>query len=89
MENNNLVPKKLELLWTITKVADYFSISKATVWRWIKRKEKFTPGTVVNIGTEHNPLYRIPRSEVERLAGVASDTIMSEVMAQTEKEQNS
>ena len=56
--------KDLEVLWTVEKVAAYFTVSKRTVYQWIAKKKMIDPSKLVYIGN----LVRIPRSEVERIA---------------------
>lgn len=65
-------PRKLDLLWTPEQVAKYFSITTGSVWRWIKNGEMFDPTKIVRIGRR----IRIPRSEVERLAGQKAEQIL-------------
>lgn len=56
--------KDLEVLWTVEQVANYFTISKRTVYQWLANGKMFDPAKLVHIGN----LVRIPRSEVERIA---------------------
>lgn len=52
---------QLEPLWTVEQVAAYFSIDRLTIYRWVyKGKIKS-----VKVGNR----VRIPRSEIERIAG--------------------
>lgn len=57
--------KNLGVLWTPEQVAKYLSVSRITIYRWIKQKKIFDPDQIVHI----HPHIRIPRSEVERVAG--------------------
>lgn len=51
----------LEPLWTVDQAAAYFNMNRMTIYRWITRgKIKST-----KIGNR----VRIPRSEIERIAG--------------------
>lgn len=57
--------KKLEPLWTVPQVAKYLGISPVTVYRWLSEKRMFEPEKVIRFANR----VRIPRSEVERIAG--------------------
>ena len=57
--------KQLEVLWSPKQLATYLTISPGTVYRWLSKKERIDPTKVIRIGKT----VRIPRSEVERLAG--------------------
>lgn len=63
--------KKLEVLWTPQQLAKYLSISPRTVYNWLSAKRVIDPTKVVRIGYR----VRIPRSEVERIAGLTRDKI--------------
>lgn len=68
MENQNQQPqpkKDLEVLWTVAQVAQYLLVHKQTVYNWLSQGEMFDPEKVVRLGRR----VRIPRSEVERIAG--------------------
>ena len=60
MEENRAMGTPLEPLWSVEKVADYFSLNKMTVYRWVKTGKVKS----LKIGSR----VRIPRSEVERIA---------------------
>jgi hypothetical protein len=49
-------------LWTVKRVAEYFSVEESTVLRWIQ-EEKKNPGTGMN-GNKINNRWRVPQSEV-------------------------
>lgn len=49
-------------LWTVKRVAEYFSVEESTVLRWIQ-EEKKTPGTGMK-GNKINNRWRVPQSEV-------------------------
>lgn len=66
--------KDLEVLWTVEQVADYFTVSKRTVYQWIAGKRVINPDTLVYIGN----LVRIPRSEVERIANAKKAAIVGD-----------
>lgn len=66
-------PRKLDLLWTPEQVAKYFSVTTGSVWRWLKRGEMFDPTKIVRLGRR----IRIPRSEVERVAGQREERIIT------------
>lgn len=68
MENQNpqQQPKKdLEVLWTVAQVAQYLLVKPGTVYNWLSDGTMFDPAKVVRLGKR----VRIPRSEVERIAG--------------------
>jgi excisionase family DNA binding protein len=56
----------LEVLWTPQQLAKYLNISKVSVYRWISEKRVLDPAKLIRIGRA----VRIPRSEVERIAGI-------------------
>lgn len=62
--------QRLEVLWTVAQAARYLSVNKFTIYRWIKeekiRKIKFSNRV------------RIPRSEIEKLAGIVRDKIANQ-----------
>jgi len=63
----NEEPKKeLEILWTPQNVAKYLGLNPVTVYRWISEKRTLDPTKIVRFSNR----VRIPRSEVERLAGL-------------------
>lgn len=57
--------KQLEVLWTPQQVAQYLSVSNVTVYRWLAESKVFDPAKVIRFARR----VRIPRSEVERIAG--------------------
>lgn len=59
------IKKDLEVLWTPKQVAEYFTLSIRTVYQWISSGKVLDPSKIVRIGNR----VRIPRSEVERVAG--------------------
>lgn len=71
MENQNQNPqstppkKDLEVLWTVTQVAQYLLVHRVTVYKWLSAGRIIDPAKVIRIGNK----VRIPRSEVERIAG--------------------
>ncbi len=60
MENQ----KDLEVLWTPEQLAEYFTLSKRTIYGWIYNKKVINPDKIIRIGNR----VRIPRSEVQRIA---------------------
>lgn len=72
-----IAPKKLELLWDPKQVASYFGVTKTTVWRWVRKGQVFDPSAIIRL--PHGQI-RIPRSEVERVAGVKKEEIKQESM---------
>lgn len=72
MENQNPngsspVPARQDLgvLWTLPQVAQYLLVSRKTLYGWLKAGKVFDPAKIIRIGRS----IRIPRSEVERIAG--------------------
>lgn len=57
--------KELEVLWTPQQVAKYLGLNRATVYRWISEKIMLDPTKIIRFSNR----VRIPRSEVERIAG--------------------
>ena len=57
--------KELEILWTPQQVAKYLGIHEVTIYRWLSKKKTFDPEKIVRFANR----VRIPRSEVERVAG--------------------
>lgn len=65
-------PKKdLEVLWTVKQVAQYLLVQRGTVYNWLSNGTIIDPAKVVRIGKK----VRIPRSEVERIAGNVKVTL--------------
>lgn len=63
----------LEVLWSVHQVAAYLGIKPITVYRWISEKRTLDPDKIVRFGKN----VRIPRSEVERLAGKLKEKIVN------------
>lgn len=59
------IKKELEVLWTPKQVARYLGLNPVTVYRWIAEKRMLDPAKIVRFSNR----VRIPRSEVERIAG--------------------
>lgn len=59
------VNKELEVLWTVQQVAKYLSLHPVTIYHWLSKGKIIDPSKIVRVGSH----VRIPRSEVERLAG--------------------
>jgi len=57
--------KQLEILWTTQQVAKYLGLSPVTIYRWLAENKVFDPEKVIRFANR----VRIPRSEVERIAG--------------------
>lgn len=66
--------KELEILWTPQNVAKYLGLNPVTVYRWIAEKRMFDPDKIVRFSNR----VRIPRSEVERIAGLTRNKLKSE-----------
>lgn len=58
--------KELEPLWTPIQVANFLSVAPVTVYRWLSQGKVIDPKKVVRFSCK----VRVPRSEVERIAGV-------------------
>lgn len=57
--------KTLEILWTPQQVAQYLGVNKKTVYNWIAGGKILDSSKIIRFSN----LIRIPRSEVERIAG--------------------
>lgn len=58
--------KELQVLWTPKQVAEYLGLNPVTVYRWIAEGRMLDPEKIVRFSNR----VRIPRSEVERIAGL-------------------
>ena len=63
--------KELEVLWTVPQVAKYLGLNSNTVYRWIAEGKMFDPEKIVRFANR----VRIPRSEVERIAGTIKKSL--------------
>lgn len=63
--------RELEVLWTPKQVATYLSVSLGSVYRWISDGTVLDASKVVRFSNR----VRIPRSEVERIAGNIKQTL--------------
>lgn len=72
--SEELTKKELEILWTPQNVAKYLGLNPVTVYRWISEKRMFDPEKIIRFSNR----VRIPRSEVERIAGLTRDKLKSE-----------
>lgn len=70
-ENRN----HLEVLWTPQQVAKYLMVNRLTVYRWIKGGQIIDPSKIIKISSK----IRIPRSEVERIAGIKKGKLSEEL----------
>lgn len=68
------IKKDLEVLWTPQQVAKYLGLNPVTVYRWIAEKRMLDPTKVVRFSNR----VRIPRSEVERIAGLTREKLKGE-----------
>lgn len=59
------IKRELEVLWTPPQVAKYLGLNPVTVYRWISEGKMFDPVKIIRFSNR----VRIPRSEVERIAG--------------------
>lgn len=73
--SEELKKKDLEVLWTPKQVAQYLGVRTTSVYRWI------TEGTVLDQSkiVRFSKRIRIPRSEVERIAGLTKEKLGGEV----------
>lgn len=62
--------QRLEVLWTVMQAAKYLSVNKFTIYRWIKEEKIRT--------IRFSNRVRIPRSEIEKLAGIVRDKITNQ-----------
>jgi len=69
---DEVVRKDLEVLWTPRQVAKYLGLHPVSVYRWIQEKRMINPDKIVRFSNR----VRIPRSEVERIAGVIKTNLM-------------
>lgn len=67
-------PKRLESIWTPEQCAEYFNVTRVCIYRWIREGRVFNPESIIRISNK----IRIPRSEVERVAGVKRDEIFND-----------
>ena len=67
--------KKLEVLWSPRQLAEYLGMNISSVHRWLSQKRMIDPAKVRRIGGR----VRIPRSEVERIAGITKEKINSKL----------
>lgn len=58
----------LEPMWTAVQAAKYFNVHRYTIYRWIKEGKM----KAYYINTR----FRIPRSEIERIANGIKNTLM-------------
>lgn len=70
------IKKELEILWTPQQVAKYLGVNPVTVYRWIAEKRMIDSTKIIRFSNR----VRIPRSEVERIAGVTREKLMGEVI---------
>ena len=66
--------KELEILWTPQNVAKYLGLNPVTVYRWIAEGRMLDPTKIIRFSNR----VRIPRSEVERIAGLTRAKLKGE-----------
>ena len=66
--------KELEVLWTPKQVAKYLGLNPVTVYSWLAEKRVLDPTKIIRFSKR----VRIPRSEVERIAGITKTKIQEE-----------
>lgn len=64
--NENDGSKKLEVLWSPQQVAKYLGLNKSTVYKWLASGTVLDQTKIIRFSNR----VRIPRSEVERIAGI-------------------
>jgi excisionase family DNA binding protein len=74
--------KELEILWTPMQVARYLGLNPVTVYRWVSEKRMLDPAKIIRFSNR----VRIPRSEVERIAGLVRTKIENKVPTLIEPE---
>lgn len=67
--------KELEILWSPNQLAKYLTMSPGTIYRWLSQGKVIDPAKVVRVGKT----VRIPRSEVERIAGSIKGGLQKEL----------
>lgn len=73
-ESNGEEKKDLEVLWTPVQAANYLNLTPHTVYRWLSEKRVLNPDKIVRFSRS----VRIPRSEVERIAGITRAKLKNE-----------
>ncbi len=76
--------KELEILWSPQQVARYLGLNPVTVYRWLAEKRMFDPTKIIRFSNR----VRIPRSEVERIAGVTRAKLGGDETSETNKPTN-
>lgn len=66
--------RELEVLWSPQQVAKYLGLNPVTVYRWLSEKRVLDPQKILRISNR----VRIPRSEVERIAGLTKQSLQGE-----------
>lgn len=66
--------RDLEVLWTPMQVAKYLGLTATTVYRWIADDKIIDSSKIVRFSNR----IRIPRSEVERIAGLTKARLAGE-----------
>ena len=66
--------KDLEVLWTPQQTARYLNLNPVTVYRWLSEGRMLDPTKIVRFSNR----VRIPRSEVERIAGITRAKLKGE-----------
>jgi len=70
------IKKELEILWTPKQLAKYLGLHPVTIYRWLAEKKMIDPQKLVRFSRR----VRIPRSEVERIAGTVRTKLQDEVI---------
>lgn len=81
MSEENKQKDKLEVLWTPQQVAEYLGLNPTTVYRWLSKGIMIDPEKVIRFSNR----VRIPRSEVERIAGKTKDSLLNETVKKVKK----
>lgn len=64
--------KDLEVLWTPRQAAKYLNLHPVSIYRWIMEKRVLNPDKLIRFSNR----VRIPRSEIERIAGSVRNNLM-------------
>jgi len=76
--------KELQVLWTPRQVAKYLGLGVTTVYRWIEEGRVIDSNRIIRFSNR----VRIPRSEVERIAGLTKERLGGGEKSTTDNQQN-
>ena len=66
------IRREIEILWTPRQVAKYLGLHPGTVYKWLAEKKVLDPTKIIRFSNR----VRIPRSEVERVAGITKEKLI-------------